>query len=111
MAPERFVQGMRATVQCDIYSLGILLYELLTGRLPAIRNVQEHVDLLISGRLLGAMIRDLRALRCAPKLIGAIENCLIPHPEARYSTYAEIDDALRRSLPIWRRFRLPTLNS
>src|SRR5256885_1475039 len=32
MAPEAFVAGSRPTFQSDLYSLGLVMYELFTGR-------------------------------------------------------------------------------
>jgi serine/threonine protein kinase len=34
MAPEQFRNAKNATVQCDIYSLGATLYQMVTGELP-----------------------------------------------------------------------------
>lgn len=51
VAPE-LVQESRHTFQSDIYSLGIIFYEMLTGKLPyEARFIQELEDLVSEGRL------------------------------------------------------------
>lgn len=42
VAPER-VEGDRATVRSDIYAFGILLYEMLTGRVPFVGTSPDDV--------------------------------------------------------------------
>jgi serine/threonine-protein kinase len=96
LAPE-VLAGRPATVQSDIYSLGVLLYHLLTNSYP------------ISGRT----IRDVRtaherddraALRASrpdvrPALARLIERAIDPAPERRYTDV----EALGRDLAALRR--------
>ncbi len=47
-APE-ILRGERATTQSDLYSLGILMYEVLTGKLP----FEGSVEMVVNGHLMG----------------------------------------------------------
>jgi len=50
LAPER-IQGGPATVASDIYALGLVFFELLTGRLPFTGNVEEVFKLQVSDQV------------------------------------------------------------
>ncbi|RPJ53101.1 MAG: serine/threonine protein kinase, partial [Acidobacteria bacterium] len=80
MAPEQFV-GRPASVSSDIYALGLVLYELFTGKAAfsgttvadLARQHREHTP---SG--MGTIIGDLD-----PAVERAISRCLEKDPEAR----------------------------
>jgi hypothetical protein len=89
MSPEQ-VMGRNATAASDVYSLGIVIYELLTGRLPfegesplarALRRVTEKAPSL--AKALPTVEAELDAL---------VSKCLQLRPEDRFQS---ADDLLR----------------
>jgi len=83
LAPE-ILQGREATVQSDIYSVGVLLYHLVTGSYPV--RAQSLGDVRLAherGERTG--IRKARAQSdLSPKLARIIERAIDPRPELRY---------------------------
>jgi TolB-like protein/tetratricopeptide (TPR) repeat protein len=102
LAPE-VMAGHPATVQSDIYSLGVLLYHLATGFYPVqgrtvrdIRRAHERHERV-----------GLRALRpeVRPALVRVIERAIDPRLERRYANVdALVEDltALQRRPPLVR---------
>jgi tetratricopeptide (TPR) repeat protein/tRNA A-37 threonylcarbamoyl transferase component Bud32 len=97
MAPEQ-AQGLTREIvpATDIYALGAILYEMLTGRPPfkgtnpvsTLRQVVDD-DLLPPGRIESRIARDLETI-CM--------KCLQKEPAKRYGTALELDEDLRRYL-------------
>jgi serine/threonine protein kinase len=91
MAPEQLA-GAPADARSDLYSLGVLMFHLLSGHLP-----HEHASL---GELLRQVARepapDLRTLRpeIAPGLADAVARALQKQPSKRYADGTEMADAL-----------------
>jgi hypothetical protein len=50
LAPER-LRGQPPSPVCDVYSLGMILYELISGRLPYQGTVQQMIDKQLNGPL------------------------------------------------------------
>ena len=119
MAPE-VIAGGAATVQSDLYCLGVLLYRLLAGAFPVgARDLAGLRAAHASGerQALNAFRPDLPAA-----IAGTIERCCHPNPDARYENAVELETALTEALtttlgrttsvasPLsrqWRRWRQP----
>ncbi len=95
MAPEQAL-GQTVDGRADLYALGVVLYELTTGRLPftghdALEVVSQHVH---------APVVPPRAIRSdLPRSIETlILRLLAKDPAARFQSATEVKEALRISL-------------
>lgn len=94
MAPEQ-VRGEPVDSRTDLFALGILLYELTTGRRPFEGATQG----LISSAILRDTPRSLSSVRAdAPTdLDRIIARCLEKEPRARIQTARDVSSELRRA--------------
>lgn len=99
MSPEQFSAGTHPVdSRADVYALGLILYELVTGRLP---YETRGLGLKSVARLV------TETAPAAPRLVDAnipraldavIRRTLAKSPDARYGTASELADDLRRFL-------------
>lgn len=95
MAPEIF-SGASASARTDIYSLGVLLYQLVTGSFPLVsQNVAELRE--AHRRREYRLLRDVRPDLPAP-FIEAVEKAISPDPDDRYATAGAFEIALARAV-------------
>ena len=96
MAPEHFRQS-RPTMQSDIYAVGVMAYQLLTGTLPFTANSKEA---LIYQKLHGeAVPLEKRRHDIPQSLRFAVHRAMHPDKEHRYSSWKEFCDDLAAALP------------
>lgn len=94
MAPEQ-IQGGDVDDRSDIFSFGVLLFEMLTGKLP-FRG--EHEAAMVYSIVneepqdITQMLPDL-----SPIVVNCIQRCLEKDPKERYQHFDDIVADLRRS--------------
>lgn len=84
MSPEQCRNTKRVSVRSDIYSLGVMLYELVTGRVPFdANNIYDIME---------AHCNQEPRLGHLPKEVRAIcERCLQKEPGKRYPSLAALE--------------------
>ncbi|KAF3362364.1 Serine/threonine-protein kinase PknD [Chlamydiales bacterium STE3] len=89
MAPERGL-GQPATIQTDIYALGVILYQMLTLRLPFRRGSLKEFREGMSKETLSDPV-EIAPYRDVPKILATIATrCLAVNPSQRYHSADEL---------------------
>src|ERR1700743_1483325 len=94
MAPEQFVTA-QSSVQSDVWALGVILYELVSGRHPFSRPDSEDFQTIRAIQFsdpvdLSDIVPDI-----STELKSVIITCLEKNPATRYTSAAEVREALK----------------
>jgi len=106
MAPEQAEGRLDLDHRADIYSLGAMMYEVLSGQRPFTGTTVQAI-------LLSVLAEDPIPLRdvnpnLAPEVYELVERCMAKAPEARFQDIKEVD---QRVMAIWRRYHGHTQHS
>lgn len=97
MAPEQ-IKGTAVSAQSDIYALGLVLYELYTGKRPySGKNVQE---ILVKQEAMDMTSMSSHAQDIDPVVENIIKRCLDPEPAKRPSSALMVSLALPGGDPL-----------
>jgi serine/threonine-protein kinase len=94
MAPEQFVTG-QSSVQSDVWALGVILYELASGRHPFARPDDEDFKAIRAIQFLEPPDLTEIVPEISPELKSVISLCLEKTPSARYASAADVREALK----------------
>jgi serine/threonine protein kinase len=95
--PPELLMGSRGTPQSDIYSLGVLLYNLVTNQYP-VRGVRA--DELRMAHLSGERISLAeRRPELPARFVSAVEKALSPDPNDRFPSAVAFKRVLSEAMP------------
>jgi serine/threonine-protein kinase len=99
ISPEQ-VRGEETDYRCDIYGVGVMLYELLTGRLPFIRD--EAMDVLFAHATeTPPSFAEVGASEWVPyEIEDVVMRCLAKSPSDRPASARELAEMYQKALRI-----------
>jgi eukaryotic-like serine/threonine-protein kinase len=92
MSPEQMQRAKDADTRTDIWSLGVILFELITGEPPFLGETVMEIAIKVATEPTPSM--QNRAMEVPPLLEAVIAKCLEKDPRRRYESVADLAVAL-----------------
>jgi serine/threonine-protein kinase len=92
MAPEQMMSSKDVDPRADIWALGIILYELLTGAPPFVADTMAEIVFMVTQRDAPPLVT--KRADVPPELAEAIARCMLREPAQRYANVAKLAAAL-----------------
>jgi serine/threonine-protein kinase len=97
MSPEQMMSAKNVDARADIWALGVILYELLTGAPPFVAETMPEIVFMVTQRDATRLAEKRPDLPSA--LSGVIARALAREPAQRYANVAELARALAPFAP------------
>jgi serine/threonine-protein kinase len=94
MAPEQ-IQGERADGRVDIYALGVMLYEMLVGKVPFDRPNSVNILMAHVHEAPPPFAKINPAVNISPALEAVVMKCMAKNPTERFPSMDELLKALK----------------
>jgi serine/threonine-protein kinase len=96
MAPEQ-IRGDRVDARTDIYALGVIMYEMLTGKVPFDRPNSVNILMAHVNEEVPPMRVMLPTIQISLSLEETVLRCMSKDPDQRFSSMDEVLAALKRT--------------
>ena len=96
MSPEQ-IRGDRVDARTDIYSLGIVLYEMVTGKVPFDRSSSVNTLMAHVNEPPPALLTMNPNCTASAQLESVIFRCIAKNPDERFASMDDVLVALKRS--------------
>jgi serine/threonine protein kinase len=88
MAPEQFENAGQVDIRADIYSFGVMLYQMVSGELPFVGQTWQELEILHKTQQPPSLHDTDR------RLADLIQICLAKDPASRFSNFVQVRDCL-----------------
>jgi len=88
MAPEQFDDAKQVDMRADIYSFGVMLYEMLTGKPPFAGRTWKELERQ------HRLSRPPSPVTCDSELSQVVERCLAKEARERFASFGDIREQL-----------------
>ena len=88
MAPEQFDDAKHVDVRADVYSFGVMLFQMLAGKLPFVERTWQELERLHKTQPPPALHKRHTALS------SIVDTCLAKDPDRRFADFGRVREQL-----------------